>query len=180
MGMMSFSRSETSMLSAPVATVLAAAIALVGTVIGLIIAHRKSKSERQAARSARFETDQQDLYKTLWQKVEDVNVALRRQRVDQAGFRNLVADLNEFMLRNGAHMEDSDSKLVNRYVSAVKLFHDAVSNAGEQAKVPYGSTQEIPPEVLLKARSVAEASTAASELRDQLRARVRSVLTGEE
>jgi hypothetical protein len=49
-------------------------------------------------------------------------VALRRDRVDEIGFGQLVADLNEFMLRNGAHLDDSDVGLVNRYIKAARHF----------------------------------------------------------
>jgi membrane protein implicated in regulation of membrane protease activity len=74
------------LLNAPFATILAALIAFVGMVLGLIVAYRRWVRERESARFARFETDQQDIYKSLWEKVEDVNVSLRRMRVDDSGF----------------------------------------------------------------------------------------------
>ncbi len=167
------------MLNAPLATVLAALIAFVGTFVGLWIGYRRWVKERKSARSARFESDQQDVYKTLWEKVEEVNVALRRDRVDARGFAALVADLNEFMLRNGAHLDNSDAHLVNQYVAAVERFHEAVCRAGAKAKIPYGRTQEIPPEIVEKARTLADAASQASELREQLRLKVRKVLIGD-
>lgn len=168
------------MLEAPIATILAAVIALVGTVLGLVVAYRRWAKERQSARFAKFEADQQDIYKALWDRVEVVNVALRRDRVDEKGFAQLVGDLNEFMLRNGAHLEDSDRRLVNHYVAAAKRFHEAVSKAGADAQVPYGETQDIPPEVSRRIAALADAADQAKRLRDELRSKVRKVLAGEE
>ena len=110
------------MLTSPLATIVGALIALFGTVLGLVVAYRRWVKERDSARFARFDSDRQDIYKALWQKVEDTNVALRRDRVDESGFAQLVADLNEFMLRNGAHLDDPDIGLVNRYIKAAKHF----------------------------------------------------------
>ena len=168
-----------NLISAPVATVIAALIALVGTALGLFAGYRRWRKERETTRFGRFETDRQDIYKTLWQKVEDVNVALRRDRVDDGGFMQLVADLNEFMLRNGTHIEDSDIRLANRYLEAVKKFDSAVLAAGADSQVPYGATQEIPTEILQRELSLGEAESEASRLRAELRSKIRKVLAGD-
>lgn len=167
------------MLSAPAATVVAAIIAFLGTAIGLIAAYRRWAKERESARFAKFAADQQEIYKTLWERVEEVNVALRRERVDANGFAGLTADLNEFMLRNGVHLDGSDTRTVNRYLAAVKKFHEAVCAAGAEAQIPYGATQDIPPEVVRKAKALADAANEASRLREELRGKVRRVLAGE-
>jgi hypothetical protein len=167
------------LLDAPVATILAAIVAFVGTMLGLVVGYRRWTKERKSARFAKFEADQQEIYKSLWERVEDVNVALRRDRVDQSGFAKLVADLNEFMLRNGAHLDDSDTELVNRYVAAVKRFHEAVCTADAEAQIPYGQTQEIPPEITGKIAALGDAADEASRLRDELRHKVRTILAGE-
>ncbi len=166
------------MLTSPLATIFGALIAFVGTVLGLMVAYRRWTKERDSARYARFDSDQQDIYKTLWQKVEDVNVALRRDRVDESGFGQLVADLNEFMLRNGAHLEDSDIGLVNRYTKAAKHFDEEVRGAGAESQIPYGATQEIPREVLQHEVGLGAAEHEATRLRNELRRRVRVVLAG--
>ncbi len=167
------------MLNASIATILAAVIALVGTVLGLVVGYRRWVKERQSVRFAKFEADRQDIYKTLWERVEGVNVALRRDRVEEKAFAQLVGDLNEYMLRNGAHLEDADRVLANRYVAAVKRFHQAVLAAGADAQVPYGETQDVPAEVLRGFRARAEASDEAKRLRDELRTKVRTVLAGQ-
>jgi len=167
------------LINASVATILAALIALVGTVLGLVIGYRRWAREQQSVRFAKFEADRQDIYKTLWERVEGVNVALRRDRVDEKGFGQLVGDLNEFMLRNGAHLNDSDRALANRYVAAVKKFHEAVLMAGAGAQIPYGETQDIPPEVARRARALADAAGEAKGLRDELRNKVRIVIAGQ-
>jgi hypothetical protein len=168
-----------NLINAPVATVIAALIALLGTVLGLFAGYRRWRKERETARFGRFEADRQDIYKALWQKVEDVNVALRRDRVDDGGFMQLVADLNEFMLRNGTHIEDSDIRLANRYVEAVKKFDSAVLAAGTESRVPYGATQEIPTEILQRELSIGTAESEATRLRTELRRNIRKVLAGD-
>ena len=75
------------MLDAPLATVIAAAIALAGTLIGIIVGYRRWSRERTSERFRRFETDRQDIYKSLWDRVEEINAALRRDRVDDRGLQ---------------------------------------------------------------------------------------------
>lgn len=166
------------MLDAPSATVIAAAIALVGTLIGLVIGYRRWARERTDQRFARFEADRQDIYKSMWDRVEQINASLRRERVDNAGFGELVSDLNEFIIRNGAHVDDADYQLVNRYVAAVKQFHDIVSKLPEEAQVPYGQTQAIPEEVVKRITELGEAQVQVGRLRDELRSKVRLILGG--
>jgi hypothetical protein len=166
------------MLDAPLATVIAAAIALAGTLIGIIVGYRRWSRERTSERFRRFETDRQDIYKSLWDRVEEINAALRRDRVDDSGYRERLADLNEFIIRNGAHVDDADYQLVNEYVAAVKHFDDAVSVLEPEAQVPYGDTRVIPREVLQRARDVADAQEHVLQLRNQLRSKVRTVIGG--
>lgn len=161
-----------------VATVIAAVIALAGTLIGIAVGYRRWSRERTAQRFARFETDRQDIYKSLWDRVEQINAALRRDRVDETGFTELVADLNEFIIRNGAHVDDADYELVNRYVAAVKKFDEFVSRQDPEAQVPYGQTQVISPEVLNRVKELGEAQNRVLQLRNELRTRVRMVIGG--
>ncbi len=167
------------MISAPTATIVAAVIAFVGTVVGCLVAYRRWVKERESARFARFETDRQDIYKSLWDKVEELNASLRRGLVDEGGFGQMVAELNEFMLRNGVHIDAHDVRLVNRYLASVRKFHEAVGNAGPESQVPYGSTQEIPRKILETQVALGAAESDASKLRDALRHRVRKVLAGQ-
>jgi len=118
--------------------VIAALIALIGTLIVAVIGYRRWDKERQAQRFSRFESDKQDVYKTLWDRVQNVNASLRRGRVDASGFSELVADLNEFMIRNGAHLDDADQQLVNEYIAAVRSFHEVVSGADSEAQILMG------------------------------------------
>jgi hypothetical protein len=165
-------------LDSPSATVIAALIALLGTLVVAVIGYRRWDKERQAQRFSRFEADRQDVYKILWDRVQNVNASLRRGRVDASGFSELVADLNEFMIRNGAHLDDADQQLVNKYIAAVRSFHEVVSSADLEAQIPYGSTQAIPPEVANRIKHLSEAQQQANRLRDQLREKVRLVLGG--
>ena len=90
-----------------------------------------------------------------------------------------MGDLNEFMLRNGAHLDDSDTKLVNRYVQAVKKFHQAVLDSGVESQIAYGMTQRIPREILQRELALGAAEKEATQLREELRRSVRKVLAGE-
>ena len=167
------------MLDPALATIVAAVIALIGTLAGLRVGYRRWSEERKAQRSEKFEAERRDIYKGLWDRVEEVNASLRRNRVDDVGFSELVADLNEFMIRNGAHLDDSDQHLVNLYVAAVKRFDEVVrAAASEDAKVPYGQTMSIPPEVVSRLQALGEAQDRVSRLRNELLAKVRSIVSG--
>lgn len=167
------------MLDPALATIVAAVIALIGTLAGLRVGYRRWSEERKAQRSEKFEAERRDIYKGLWDRVEEVNASLRRNRVDDVGFSELVADLNEFMIRNGAHLDDSDQHLANLYVAAVKRFDEVVrAAASEDAKVPYGQTMSIPPEVVSRLQALGEAQDRVSRLRNELLAKVRSIVSG--
>ena len=166
------------MIDPSLATIIAAVIALAGTMIGVAVGYRRWSRERTAQRFARFETDRQDVYRSLWDRVEQINAALRRDRVDEVGFSQLVADLNEFIIRNGAHVDDADYQLVNQYVTAVRSFHEVVSRLEPEVQVPYGRTQTIPPDVVNRVKELGEAQQHVTKLRNELRTKVRMIIGG--
>jgi hypothetical protein len=162
------------------ATIIAAALGLAGTLIGLGVGYRRWSRERAAQRYGRFENERQDVYRSMWDRVEQINASLRRQRVDAAGFAQAVADLNEFIIRNGVHVDEADHDLVNEYLAAVQRFHAVVTKLEPEDQVSYGLTQRIPAELLGRVKALADAQRQVNDLRTSLRGKVRAVIGGPE
>lgn len=87
-------------------------------------------------------------------------MALRRDRVDAATFPALVADLNEFILRNSVHLDESDHVLVNRYIAAAEAVHAAMASAPADVRESYSKTDAIRPDGVSAGRFVKRARQA--------------------
>jgi hypothetical protein len=166
-------------MDANAATIIAAVIGAAATVLAAVFGYRQWARDRTSQKSARFDADRHEIYKSLWDRVEQVNAALRREKVDEAGFQEMVADLNEYILRNGVHVDEADYKLANEYVAAVKTFHRVVSKLDPEDQVAYGRTEMLPRSVVSKAAEVGRAHSEVSRLRQQLREKVRAMLGAE-
>src|SRR5687768_11420313 len=109
--------------------IIVALIALIGTLAGIAVNYRQWRQDRNAERSKKYGAERRETYKTLWDQVEALNASLRRNKIDETQFTELVADLNEFMLRKSAYLDDNDQSLTNKYIIKAKQFHDIVSKS---------------------------------------------------
>lgn len=162
------------------ATVIAAALALIGVLVGLVVGLQRWRSERRDTRTADFIKDRQAAYRSLWSGVEGLSVALRTEAFTGETLRDRIRDLNADLLRAGVYIDERDRELASSYVKAVEQFHLIVSSSDDPgAKVSFGDTASIPPEVIQRSRDLGVAQERVMKLRAQLVERIRLVLKGE-
>ena len=159
--------------------ILVALIALGGTLGGIVFGYRKWRAQARAERFGAFEKERQAAYKEMWSQVENLNVDSRIDPIDDSAFLQRRQEVNASMLRAGIYVEDRDRELINEYMAAVREFHKAVRRSGrEDAETDLGNTGDIPPEVLVTAREIAETQERALDLREAVITRVQEVVAG--
>jgi len=159
------------------ATVIAATIALIGVLAGLVVGARRWRRDRRDARSADFTKDRQAAYRGLWSSVEGLSVALRTDTLTDEAFRARIRDLNADLLKAGLYVDEADRELASSYIKAVERFHLVVTSSNDPgAKVTFGDTGIIPDDVILRVRDLGAAQERAMDLRAQLVQRIRLVL----
>ena len=162
------------------ATVIAATLALVGVLAGLIIGLRRWKRERRDTRTADFTRERQTAYRNLWSTIEGLSVALRTEVLKGEALRGRLREVNAELLKAGLYIDEPDRELASSYIQAVERFHHVVSSSNDaDAEVSFGNTNAIPPEVISRVRDLGAAQERATALRGQLVRRIRAVLNDE-
>jgi hypothetical protein len=158
-----------------------ALIGLVGTVLAILIGYRQWKRQQDTTRVGEFRTQKQKTYKELWEKLEDVHVRLRTEFVGGDEFRSFVREVNSYILKSGLYLEKDDQALANQYLSRVREFTNLVASSGStDAKEAIEDTALIPPGVIQNVRKLDRIQTEVSQIREEILARYRKVLIGDE
>ena len=160
------------------AAIVTALLGLVGTLAVAVLGYRRWSKERQVGLRAPYDQERRALYIELWRKAEGVSVALRRTSMPPSEFTALLADLNEFMLTNGLHIDENHRIMVNDYMVAVHAFHSAVLEAGATAEIEYGTTQDIPPEISENLEKLGAAQAHAKSLKQALHNEIHPIASG--
>lgn len=130
-----------------------ATIALLGTILTIVIGYRQWKRQQDAP----FVSAKQSAYKGLFEKLEEAHIKLRTEEVDLNKFRDLVRDVNSYILRNSLYLDERDRTLSNTYLDALYRFKEIVMESGdEDTEQAMTDTRAIPTKV----------SNIARELRD--------------
>jgi hypothetical protein len=162
------------------ATVIAAIVALVGVLAGLVVGLRRWQRERRDARTADFIKDRQAAYRNLWSTIEGLSVDMRTEALKGEALRGRLRDVNAELLKAGLYIDEPDRDLASSYIKAVERFHEVVSSSNDPgAKITFGDTGAIPPEVMRRVRDLGGAQERATDLRAQLVRRIRVVLNNE-
>ena len=151
-----------------------ALIALVGTIVTVIIQQRNRKSDQTQG----FVTDRQNVYKQLWEMLEDAHVKLRTtQDMDGGQFKALLSDVNGFILKSSLYLEDGDQALANRYIKAIRRMRDLIAETdNEELQDAMEITGAIPvePETM---QALRQSVTEVDSLRNELLERFRKFIT---
>lgn len=150
-----------------------ALIALVGTIVTIIIQQRNRKSDKGQG----FITDRQNTYKRLWEMLEDAHVKLRTQEeLDEGQFKELLSNINAFILKNSLYLEDGDQALANRYLKAIRHMRDLIIEADNpelQDAMEITGAIPVEPEAMQELR---QAVTETDGLRNELLERFRKFI----
>jgi len=156
-----------------------ASVALIGTLITVFIGYRQWKRQQNNARYASFIVDKQVAYKGLWEKLEEVHVKLRTERLSVADFNNLMLGVNRYILRNALYLEEQDKVLSNHYLETVRRLKElVVSSRNERAEKELSITREIPEEVINATRELRSVVDEVDLTRKSIIDRFRKIIGG--
>lgn len=158
-----------------------AIIALVGTILVALLGYRQWKRQQDATRSGGFQSQKQQTYKELWDKLENIHVRLRTETVGNEDFRSLVRDVNSYILKNGLYLENDDQQLADQYLSKVREFTNLVAASNSpDAKIALEDTAaEIPPQVIQSVRDLERIQSEVNQIREKILVRYRKGVLGE-
>jgi hypothetical protein len=156
-------------------------LALLGTLIGLWIANRKWKRERQDTRLSEFRNQQQAAYAKFWEKLEAIHVKMRTELLGDDEFSQQVRDANSFILQNGIYLQREDHEIANEYMKALQALQDRVVNSKNQkASAALFDTGPMPSEIVNAVRKIHAAWEEVERLRTTVFARVQTVMQAKE
>lgn len=113
--------------------IIPALIALIGTLITVIIGVWQFRSNKKTERSQRYTQQQQDAYGGLWEKLEAVHIQLRVDRVNSDQHKQLVQDVNSYILKNAIYLDDEDHKIANQYLTQLRDYEQMIRSMDDDA-----------------------------------------------
>jgi len=159
--------------------IIPAGVALAGTLITVLVGYRQWKRQRDDARYATFLKDKEEVYKRLWEQLEEVQIKLRTENVSDPAFNALVKMVNSYILKNSLYLEEQDKSLSNRYLDAVrKTTEIIIRSKNERAEEAMVTTREIPDEVVQAGRELNAALKEMKDTRDLIIYRFRDIISG--
>lgn len=155
--------------------VVPALLALTGALVAAILAHRRWGKEPQRSAESAYEDAKRAAYKTLWDRLEEVNLALREDSGNNSSLFESLKQINTLFIRNSVYLDEADHALVVRYVEALHRWRSAVYTSGDEDVVSaFAKTWPGIPANL--DTEIGQANRNAAELRATLLDRVRKHL----
>ena len=153
-------------------------LGFLGTLLGLWIGHRRWNTDREDIDGKDYKSNLRSAYLELWDVVEDAHLKMRQSLDDGLSpevFSGFLADVNSFMISKGLFIERGDRILVLSYLFAQNEYL-ALASSSPQGQAAAVITMEFPPNMPGNLSALAELERKVQALRDELRARIRSVL----
>lgn len=161
-------------------TILAAFIALAGTIIAALIGFRQWKKQQDASRLAAFQTERRHVYKELWDMLEEMHLNMRSDEMGREEFTSRITRVNSFVLKNSLYIDKKDSQLATQYINSVFELSKLIKRSRDKrAKRDWDITSELPPDTLAEADTIKAAWNTVNEHRDRVVAKFQRVLKGE-
>jgi hypothetical protein len=159
--------------------VIPACIALVGTIITVVIGYRQWKRQQDASRYGTFITKKHSAYQELWEKLEEVHIKLRTEEVGLNEFKDLLREVNSYILKHSLYLEEEDRSLSNQYLKAVYGLKKIVMASGDEgAEEAMITTANIPLRVTQNAKEIRRAVSEVEEIRNSIITRFRKIVGG--
>lgn len=162
-------------------TAIPALIAFLGTLLTILIGYRQWKSQRDLARSQKFQGDRELAYKQLWEKLEDVHLKIRTDSTSKSEFDELLKDVNTYLLRNSLYIEKTDQKITAEYLDSVWKVNQLIAKSKDKRiKEEWTKTGPLPAEALDEHKELQAAWKVVDEARDRVVSRFQNILAGRE
>jgi RNase adaptor protein for sRNA GlmZ degradation len=109
-----------------------AVLALLGAMVAALLAHKRWKHEQQSVKADPFASARRDAYKALWERLEEVNLALREDSKSNTFLFESLKEVNTLFLQNSLYLDAEDQALMNRYVEALHRWRGAIFTSGNE------------------------------------------------
>lgn len=152
-----------------------ALFALVGTILGLWLGHRRWSSELRMTSRRAFDSRRHAAYEELWNILESAHIAIRTGRPDESDVRKLKQQINSFRLRNAILLDPVDSVLALEYFDSILRFSTVIAESGSR-ELAEQLDATSPARPALHMRELVDANKAVERMREELIGRVRAVL----
>ena len=131
-------------------TIVVALIGLLGTVLAAYLGYRQWRLSRRDLSSSSLVEKRRAAYETLWQRLNDLEVELRRSAIPSEQLGAQVAEINRCIMQNEIYVKDETRTLVNEYLKSVQRWTSHVRESGsdvqksamhDTAAIPTGFTE---------------------------------------
>ena len=154
-------------------TIVVALIGLLGTVLAAYLGYRQWRLSRRDLSSSSLVEKRRAAYETLWQRLNDLEVELRRSAIPSEQLGAQVAEINRWIMVNEIYVRDETRALVNQYLKSVQGWTNHVRESGSDIqKSAMTDTADIWPGSTELAKAQAQ--------REQLKALIQKELRGSE
>jgi hypothetical protein len=112
--------------------VLPALIALIGTLVVAYLGYRQWRRQHALTRAGSLLIEKQTAYKSIWNKLEDVNVAVRAETFTKQQFREAVKSVNVELMKSGLLLEGDEQVVVHDYLGALQAFGEKLAEVDHE------------------------------------------------
>jgi hypothetical protein len=124
-----------------------------------------------------FDARRYGAYEDLWKILENAHITIRTGRPETSEVQHLDEQINAFRLRNAIFLDPSDSALSTRYFNAVVRLSKVIAESGSrELQEQFALTNTIPAADIANVSDLVKANDNATRLRDELMARIRTVM----
>jgi len=130
------------------------------------------------ARAGRNIEEKQNIYKELWNKIEEIHITLRADKINNVEFDKLRTILNSYILKNSLFIDEKDQQLSNNYLKEVYRFAEHLRQSNiPDAEIEWNVTGPVLPEAINKAQELKSIYDNANRNREELLRRIRKILS---
>ena len=150
-------------------------IALAGTVAVALLAFYQWRKQNANPNRAANAAARREAYENLWQKLEEINLDLRKRRGNNPQLFHLLREINIYFISHSIHFEDSDQVIINKYIAAMSLLREKIytTDDADVADAFQKTLVEIPKTLDAELQSAAER---VKRLRSEVKRRVQRVV----
>jgi hypothetical protein len=149
-------------------------IAFAGTVIVALLGFYQWRRQYSNPNRAANAAGRREAYEGLWQKLEEINLAIREQRDNNSRLLDRLGEINKFFLAHSLYFEDRDQTLINDYIAAMHVLRGRIYNSGSgDAVSAFRATMN--PTFFIADEEIKDAAERVQELRATLKKNVQQV-----
>lgn len=108
---------------------IAPGLALIGTLLVAAIGFYQWKRQNANPNRAANAAARREAYEGLWQRLEQINLDLRKTRSEIPILNDQLHAINEYFLSHSLYFDDADQAIIDKYVSALHCVRAMIDKA---------------------------------------------------